>query len=151
LKLTMLKSGTYPNPDADQGIHHFTYSLLPHQGGFREAGIIRESYSLNQPMLVLESNGSGKLPGSFSLVSCDQKAVVMETVKKAEADDSMILRMYESFGSRCQATFTVAPGFQKAVLCDLMENPLEEIPFDGKTFTLPVSNFEIITVKLIRA
>lgn len=150
LKLTMLKSGTYPNPEADQGLHRFTYSLLPHQGGFREAGIIRESYSLNQPLISTQSSGGGKLPASFSLVSCDQSAVVMETVKKAEADDSMILRMYESFGSRCRASFTVAPGFQKAVLCDLMENELQEIPFDGKTFTLPVSNFEIITVKLIR-
>lgn len=30
LSLTLLKCGTYPNPNADQGKHIFTYSILPH-------------------------------------------------------------------------------------------------------------------------
>ena len=144
LKLTMLKCGTYPNPEADQGMHVFTYSLVPHVGDFRSAGIIREAYALNQPLLATQAEGNGSLPDDFSLVSCDQKAVMVETVKKAEADNGMIVRMYESFGSKCKANITVAPGFQKAYLCDLME-----LPFDNNCVTLPVSNFEIITLKFV--
>ena len=33
-------------------------------------------------------------------------------------------------------------------LCDMMERELEEIPFDGEGFTVPVKNFEILTIKL---
>ena len=128
LKLTILKCGTYPNPEADQGHHEFTYSLIPHAGDFRSAGIIREAYALNQPMITLTASGDGSLPASFSLVSCDTPGVIIETVKKAEADDGMITRMYEAFGGRCTANITVAPGFSGAYLCDLMENVLQELP-----------------------
>ena len=149
LKLTLLKCGTYPNPEADQGEHIFTYSLLPHSGGFREAGVIREAYSLNQPLLALEAKGGGTLPDTFSLVSCDAESVIVETVKKAEADSGMIVRLYEAFGGKCQANIRIAPGFRKAFLCDLMEKQLEELPIRDNTVTLPVHNFEIITLKFV--
>ena len=150
LKLTMLKCGTYPNPEADQGIHNFTYSLLPHQGDFRQAGVIQEAYSLNQPMASVAASGGGNLPAAFSLVNCDNPAVMIETVKKAEADDGMIVRCYESFGGRANATITVAPGFNRAYLCDLMENTIRELPITGNAIFLPFSNFEIHTLKFVR-
>ena len=150
LKLTLLKCGTYPNPEADQGKHVFTYSLLPHCGDFREAGTVREAYALNQPLLTAPAKGEGNGPARFSLVSCDKESVIIETVKKAEADDGMIVRLYESFGGRCTANIKVAPGFKKACLCDLMENVEKELPLENDTVTLPVSNFEIITLKFTR-
>ena len=36
--LSMLKSATYPNPDADKEYQEFTYSIYPHLEGWREAG-----------------------------------------------------------------------------------------------------------------
>lgn len=154
LKLTMLKCGTYPNPEADQGPHVFTYSLIPHVGDFREADVIKEAHSLNQPLLTVamkkNNEGCKKLPAVFSLAACEQPNVILETVKKAEADDGMILRMYESFNRRCNATVTVAEGFAKAYLCDLMENVVSELDFDGHCVTIPVSNFEIVTLKFVK-
>ncbi len=151
LKLTMLKCGTYPNPEADQGIHRFTYSLVPHMGDFRAAGIIREAYSLNQPLVATEVvSNVGSLPNTYSLISCDAPGVIVETVKKAEADEGMIVRMYESFGGRANAVLTVAPGFTKAYLCDLMENVLDALPMEDSKITLNLHNFEIATVKFVR-
>ena len=151
LKLTMLKCATYPNPHADEGKHIFTYSLLPHVGDFREAGVIQEAYSLNQPLEALPvSSGDGTLPSAYSLVSCDCPNVMIETVKKAEADDSMIVRLYEAFDRRSKAVISVAEGFKKAYLCSLLEDELEELLFDGTKLLLPVRNFEIITLKFTR-
>ncbi len=148
LKLTMLKCGTYPNPEADQGLHRFTYSLLPHQGDFREAGVIQESYSLNQPLIATQAiDGSGVLPGCAGLVSCDQENIVLTNIKKAEQDDGMILRLYEAFDRRSSFKLTVQQGFRKAYLCDLMENVLQELPMIDNTISLTASNFEILTVK----
>lgn len=150
LKLTVLKCGTYPNAEADQGFHEFTYSLFPHRGDFRSAGTIQEAYALNQPLLAAENvHGDGSLPGEFSLVSCDCENVMVETVKKAEADNGMIVRMYEAFGGHCSAKIRVATGFSKAVLCDLMEQPLKELPFEENTVNLSLGNFEIVTLKFI--
>lgn len=151
LKLTMLKCATYPNPHADEGKHIFTYSLLPHIGDFREAGVIQEAYSLNQPLEAVHVNsGDGTLPGTYSLVSSDSPNVMIETVKKAEVDGSMIVRLYEAFDRRSKAVISVAEGFKKAYLCNLLEDELEKLPFDGTKLPLPVRNFEIITLKFTR-
>ena len=62
MKLSLLKSATYPDTEADQGRHVFTYSLLPHSGGLREGGAVQEAYCLNQPLLAVPAAGGGPLP-----------------------------------------------------------------------------------------
>ncbi len=151
LKLTLLKCASYPNPVADEGKHVFSYSLLPHSGDFREADVIKQTYVFNQPLTALPvAAQAGTLPAQYSLCSCDEKNVVLETVKKAEDSDDMIVRLYEAFDSRGTATVHVADGFKKAYVCDLMENELEELSFDGSTVSLPIKNFEILTLKFTK-
>jgi len=149
LKLTMLKCGTYPNPEADQGIHEFTYTIYPHAGALREADTVKESYLLNLPLLTVPcEGGDGKLASEYSFLSCDKENMVTETLKKAYDDKAVIFRSYESANKRTEATFT--PGFacKKAYLCDMMENELFELPLvDGK-LTVTVNPFEIVTLKL---
>lgn len=148
LKLTILKAGTDPNPEADQGQHLLTYSLLPHVGDFRTAGVINEAYALNQPLSSLPVKKQvGTLPETFSLVSCDKENVIVETVKKAENNNAMIVRMYEAFDSRGEVTVTVADGFKKAYLCNLMEENIEKLDFEDNKVKIPFKNFEIITLK----
>lgn len=151
MKLTVLKCSQYPNEEADQGEHKLTYSIMAYEGDFREAGLINEAYALNQPLTArkVEAN-KGTLSDSFSLVSCDKQNVIVETVKKAEADSGMIVRMYDAFNRRANATVTVANGFKAAYLCDLLENEIEKLDFDGNKVTIPVSNFEIVTLKFVK-
>ena len=151
LKLTILKCGTFPNPEADQGRHILTYSLLPHTGDLYRAGVIQEAYALNQPLVSRQlAAGAGTLPDTFSLASCDKEHVIIETVKKAEDSDALILRMYEAHDRRDKVTVRIAKGFTKAYLCDLMENELEQLDFDGEKITMPIKNFEIVTLKFVK-
>ncbi len=147
LKLTLLKCGTDPNPEADQGQHIFTYSLLPHRGDFRDAGVIQEAYNLNQPLEAVKvSVQNGTLPEEYSLISCDKPGIIIETAKKAEASDALVVRLYEAYDQREKVKLSVAEGFTRAYLCDMLENMEKELDFDGKTLELPISNFEIITL-----
>ncbi len=57
MRLTLLKSGVYPDPHADQGLHRFTYSLLPHSGDWRDAQTVRRAYELNVPVLSIMRRG----------------------------------------------------------------------------------------------
>ena len=151
LELTALKRPTEPNPDADEGKHVFTYALLPHAGSLQQAGVIREAYSLNQPLDAVPVTGEkGNLPQICALVSCDADNVVIETVKKAQDGDSMILRLYEAFDSRGTVTLKLADGFREVWLCNLMEKEERKLDFDGKNVKIPVKNFEIITLKCKR-
>ncbi len=148
LKITWLKCATDPSPTADQGMHRFTYSLLPHSGSYRTAGVLQESYLLNQPLTaVAVSDTAGSAPDVFSLIGCDKENIIIDTVKKAEEDNSMILRLYEAYDRRTTVTLTLPDGVVGAELCDLMEQPLQPLEMVGQTVTLSVKNREIVTVK----
>ena len=72
LSITLIKSATVRNAEADQGKQCFTYSLLPHPDDFRAGGVIEESYALNQPLYEkrIPANG-GDVEESGSFVSVD--------------------------------------------------------------------------------
>lgn len=151
MRISLLKSATYPNEVADREVHEFTYSLYPHVGDFREGGTLREAYVLNQPIEAYEMpKTDGNLPEEFSLVSADCENIVIETVKKAEEDDSVIIRMYESFDSKTNVTLTFGTCFKEAYLCNMLEENIEKLELSENSLTLPIKNFEIITLKLIR-
>ena len=50
IRLTLLRSPTAPDTEADQGCHAFTYSLLPFEGSFAQSGVVRAAYELNAPV-----------------------------------------------------------------------------------------------------
>ncbi len=151
LKLTMLKCGVWPNPNSDVGRHIFTYSILPHSGDFRQGGVVNEGYKLNQPLSFMEIGAnSGKLGEEFSLVSSNKENIVIETVKKAEDSEDMVVRLYDAFGGKVKTDITVADGFKEAYLCDMLENEIEKLDFDGKSVKIPVSNYEVVTLKFKR-
>ena len=78
ISLTLLKCGTHPNPNADQGRHSFVYSLYPHKYDFKRSGTIREAYIINRPMLALEAFGNGKINGEYSLIQVDSENIIVE-------------------------------------------------------------------------
>lgn len=153
LRLTLQKCATYPDPEADKGKHSFTYSLLPHAGGWREAGVAQQALALNQPLIAAPlSAQTGDLPAAWSLVQCDAPNVLVDTVKKAEDSADIVVRAYEAFDRRTAAA-TLSFGFdvKRAVLCDLMENEIAELTVTENAVTLPVANFELVTVKVTPA
>ena len=109
------------------------------------------AYDLNKPMTAVTLGAQeGKLADSYSLVSVSAPNVILETVKKAEDSDAMILRMYEAYNKKVNTTVTLGFAPKRVTLVDLMENEIEEIPVAGNNFKLPVKPFEIVTVKVQR-
>ena len=99
----------------------------------------------------LSGCGEG-LPETFSLARCDRPNVILETVKQAEDGEDLILRFYEAFDRRGQVRLTLGVPFSGVTVCDLMENPISdaEITVSGQDITLPVRNFEIVTLRVHR-
>lgn len=151
MRLTLLKCGTYPDPEADKCKHTFTYSLYPHAGDFRAAGTIQQAYLLNQPMTAYRvPKQNGALPDRFSLLSVDRRNIIIETVKKAEDSGAVIVRLYEAYNQRSTVTLTAGFDVQKASICDLLENEAESLTVEDNKITFPVKPFEIVTLKLER-
>lgn len=86
--LSLIKSAIHPDETADRKVHHFTYSLYPHAGGFKEAKVQEKAMMLNVPVLVKEIAGSGenvaKAECFDSLVKVHSDHVLLDTIKKAE-------------------------------------------------------------------
>lgn len=150
LGITLLKCATDPNPRADEGKHYFTYSLMPHTDDFRRSGVIEESYALNQPLWESVIGAKqGDLAERYSFVSADKPNAVITAVKKAEADDGLIVRFYDAYDCKSCVTISVPASYNKAYLCDLMENELQALDIKDGKVTVPVSNFEIVTLKFV--
>ena len=150
MTLSLLKAATDPNPCADREKHTFTYSLYPHIGDFRQGGTVKEGYKLNMPLIASEVEAnSGALFDNRTLIECENENIVIETIKKAEDDNSVIARMYDAFNQKTNASLEVNFPFKEVWICDMLENNIEKISADGQNIKVPVGNFEIVTLKFI--
>lgn len=149
MQLSLLRSPTDPNPEADQGKHSFTYSLYPHAGTLRDSDTVRRAYMLNIPMTALKAEGgSDIIPSGFSLLSLESDHVACETVKEAEDGEGTVIRIYEYKNIRDKVKLNTALRFKKAYLCDLLENEVCEIPSENGSIICEIKGFEILTIKL---
>ncbi len=149
MRLSLLKSATYPNPHADQELHQFTYSLYPHAGDFREAGTIQMAYDLNNPMRALyQPPHTGKLPALFSAVSSDSSNVIVEVLKQAESGDGIIVRLYDAYHMNADVVLSFGFPIVGAELCDLMEKSIKTLKIKDNRVKIHVKPFEIVTLKL---
>jgi alpha-mannosidase len=150
LRLTLLRSPTWPDPDADREHHHFSYALYPHAGDWKEALTVRHGYEFNYKLRAMQVQAhAGDMQPEHSFASIAEKNVTLTAVKKTESGDGLVLRFYEWAGKGGDVTLTVPPGATGATVVNLMEKPEgAPIAVTGDHVTVPVSPFEIQTVQV---
>ena len=142
--LTLLKSSTYPNPEADQEVHRFTYAIMPHVGGWRQAGTANMAYRLNVP--VLTAAGPGGQAACASLISVDRDNVLVEVVKRELAGGNTVLRLYECHGARTDVTLTLDRIPASVKLANMLEDAIGDADAQGNRVSLTVRPYEIVTL-----
>ncbi len=155
MRQTLLKGAIYPDPLADLGLHEFTYSLLPHSGGWFEAGVHRAAYELNHPLLVFSGgspNPNSTLPTRWSLVEVQSTSdsVIVETVKKAEDSDDLIIRVYEAGNRRGKFSLKFPYTINKAVEVNLLEHELADsaVEVANNNLTSQIRPYQIKTFRV---
>lgn len=171
MRLTLIKSGIYPNPNADQGKHEFTYSLLPHKGDRIDGNVIEEARELNfeghyylPEGAIRAYSGDNNDRNKVAAVSAIEKGILdisgekgifIEAIKPAEDGNALILRMYEGYGTDHDAKGLLFKDISicpiKVTVCDLLEKDTdEEISFDKdkKTIAFKLKPYEIKTIKV---
>lgn len=150
LRISLLRSPTWPDPNADRGHHHFRYSLYPHVGDWKQAMTVRHGYDFNYGLqsMQLEAH-DGKLPSEQSFVTVSNPNVVLTAMKKAEDNDGLILRFYEWAGATGDVRITVPPGATSATLTNLMEQPEgSPLAVTNGQVTVVAHPFEIVSVRV---
>ncbi|KUO10212.1 alpha-mannosidase [Streptomyces sp. DSM 15324] len=145
--LSLVRAPRIPDPEADQGRHRFTYSLLP---GATIGDAVAEGYALNLPLRVAESAGAAE-----PVVRVEGDGVTVEAVKLADdRSGDVVVRLYESRGGRARGL--VRTGFPLAgfEVTDLLERPREEdaeaaTDADGAV-AVSLRPFQVLTLRLRR-
>jgi alpha-mannosidase len=148
--LSLLKSGTHPDPSADRGIHSFRYALLPHDGPFSTASVIRPACEFNSPLTVLSAESESEPDSLSSFLSFSEENLLVESIKQAEDGDGLIVRFYESEKkqTRCSLSFSSAPA--QVWECNMLEEKSEKQPIDEDgSITMNLHGFEIKTLRII--
>ncbi len=142
LALTVLRSPIYahhlpaqPQADTlysyiDQGVQHFHYTLLPHAGGWEQANTPRRAAELNQRAVALVTTcHPGPLTHQASYASVSAENVILSAIKRAEDNDDLIVRAYETCGTTAEAVIDL-PAWGRSIQTHF--NPSEV-----KTFRVP--------------
>jgi hypothetical protein len=146
LRLTLLRSPNWPDPNCDRGEHHFTYALYPHLGDWKTAQTVRQGYQLNRPLrvyfpTVIKKISKGNLSSRQSLLTLAADNLCLMAFKRQENDpQAWILRLYEYQGQ--SATFSLQSPFPLAITTAV--NLLEE----ETDLTLSISSWKIASFSL---
>jgi alpha-mannosidase len=143
LRISLLRASKSPDPEADMGRHEFAYALLPHAGGWREASVVAEAARFNQP---LRWSVSGSELQARSYASVDDPNLVLDTIKRAEDSDAVVLRLYEAHGARGVARVRFGLPFETARRANALENEGDELAVEGEEILVPYRPHELVTV-----
>lgn len=146
MRLTLLKCGTYPNPEADLGYHEFTYSIYPHKDSWKEANTQQMAYNLNVPLYsIIEEAHEGYLNTEMSMLKINKNNCIVEVVKKAEETEGVIIRLFEYMNKCEEVNISFAKEIDKVWECDLLENKVKEEEFNKDAFNFIIKPYEIKT------
>jgi alpha-mannosidase len=145
LGISLLRSPLYPDPFTDEGEHRFTYSLFPHPGDWAGAGVTREAFSLNSPLIAGADGGE---PSEGGFVAAGGVELALGSLKKAEDGRGVILRLYEPHGARGSATLRFASDVGRVERVDLLEEPERTVEVQGDEVLLDVRPFEVLTLRV---
>jgi alpha-mannosidase len=151
MRLSLLRSPGWPDPESDQGLHRFAYALFPHGGDLREAGVVAEAEAFNMPLVAIpaEAGSAGTRPVAASIVRADQPNVTVEAVKKADREDALVVRVSEVWGARGRVELSTTLPVQWVTRVDVLEREVAGLPCVDGMVELDLKPFEIVTLKFV--
>jgi alpha-mannosidase len=152
LSLSLVRGPLYPDPLADEGEHHFVYSLFPHVGDWSEAGVAAEAFALNSPPITVPAGPDTSDGEGF--VQVEGIELGLGTLKVADDGNGLILRVYEPNGARGPVSLRFREPAASVERVNLLEEPAEGAPIEliegGSAARFEVRPFELITLRLRR-
>lgn len=145
MAITLIKSGIEPNLTTDQEEHFFSYALYPHAEGWRSAGTVAQAHQFNQPAYVVEGGAPG---AQYSLASIDASNAVLETIKRAEDGEGIIVRVYETENAKTATTLTWNGKLTSVEECNLVEEKICSLPVQDNKIAFTIKPYEVKTFRI---
>lgn len=145
LKLTLLRSPSFPDPNADAGQQHIEWSLSVDDGS--RSNLEKIAARNAHPVRVV-----GGRPAVTSVgVRLDSDGAQISAVKPADDDSGdLVVRLWETRGAT-SAAHLVVDRAMTCHRCDGLESPIEDVAVDGGSMVLDLRPFEIVTLRVSRS
>jgi alpha-mannosidase len=150
--LTSRRGGAGPQlrtPGAQlPGRHVFEYSVIPHAGGWEEAGAHVLATQHLRPMRArYNRHGLGRISDVGSMLEIESSSFQVSGVKRAEDGDGAIVRLYNTSDDDAETSIDFTPMRGPVTMVNLNEEPLADIPrVEGKVFISARPN-EIVSLR----
>ncbi|MDY3919089.1 MAG: glycoside hydrolase family 38 C-terminal domain-containing protein [Candidatus Limivivens sp.] len=144
LSLTLLRAAAAPAMRTDNGKHSFRYGFLAWEGSFLENAVPAQAFAFN----VRPQIRTGRIR-SFDGWTIDRSNILLDTVKPAEdGSGDLIFRFYEACRADTTARISGMDWALGACLCNMLEEPGEELAVRDGALTLHFRPFEIKTIRM---
>jgi alpha-mannosidase len=82
------------------------------------------------------------------MIQVNKENVIIETVKKAEDSNDIIIRLYECYNRRSDVCIDFYRELDQVVECNMVEKEVKNISVNKKSFCFQMKPYEIKTFKL---
>ena len=150
LSISLVRGPMYPDWLADEGEHHFTYSVYPHMGDWTTSNLIAEAQALNSPLVVTGAGADAVDAEGF--VTVEGVELALGALKPALDGNGTILRVYEPHGMRGTAKLIFRDPVATIERVNLLEDPAEGAEItasqNGQSASVAIRPFEVLTLRL---
>jgi len=135
-----------------RGTHRFRYNIVPFAGEIDPLRLGREGQILAAGLRTVQASpedpkrDGSPHPDPFSLLEVEGGVLVTSVRGVREKD--LLVRFYNPNEEPRDAVLRVAGGFQKASLCNLLDQPLEELSLEDGKVCVKVDPKKIMTLCL---
>jgi len=152
MRLSLIRGATYPDPEADRGLHELAYSLYPHAGSWKEALSFQRGLEFNNPLRAIQTMvHPGSLGPNHSFLRISPENVIITALKKKSGykERGFILRLVEMIGQETSVKLEL-PKELEIWETDLIERPLKRISSGEPFLSLKIKPYEIKTLLLFQ-
>ncbi|WP_137149999.1 glycoside hydrolase family 38 C-terminal domain-containing protein [Devosia sp. FKR38] len=123
MTLSLVRGPMYPDMLADEGHHHFTYAIMPHDGRWWSPEVQSEADLLVDPLRFTPA--SAEAGYDIAPVQWSGLDMRLHALKPAESGDGYVLRLSESAGRRGALAVSLPEG-RVAQAVDGLERPVDQ-------------------------
>jgi alpha-mannosidase len=104
--------------------------------------VVAQAFAFNTPLRAVAN------APAHSVISTDDPNLVIDTIKRSEDGDAVVVRLYECHGARGTARLKVMPRCTRATFCNILEEDGDEAKLNGGTLETTYSPHQIVSIKL---
>ena len=131
-----------------KGSHSFKFSITSHREGWKNG--FHFGVENNHPLLTIvrPNKQKGLLPAEHSFVSTSDPFAVITTMKKAEDDTDVVIRLMEAEGKDKSIQLKLSKEVETISLTDMIEENPEILNQQGKVLDLELGKHAVETYKM---